>query len=75
MAADQSDSDEPMKRAQAAWACGEHGAALALWEPLAQHGVARAQSNLGAAFLEGRGRPAVCVVVRAGRGRGAYLRR
>ena len=53
--ADRGDSDDRMKRAQAAWAAGEHGAALALWEPLAQQGVARAQSNLGAAFLEGRG--------------------
>ena len=51
--AESNDSDDPMKRAQAAWAAGEHGAALALWEPLAQQGVARAQSNLGAAFLEG----------------------
>ena len=55
MAADRGDSDDRMKRAQAAWAAGEHDVALALWEPLAQQGVARAQSNLGAAFLEGRG--------------------
>ncbi len=55
MAADRGDADDRMKRAQAAWAAGEHGAALALWEPLAQQGMARAQSNLGAAFLEGRG--------------------
>jgi TPR repeat protein len=55
MAADRGDADDRMKRAQAAWAAGEHGAALALWEPLAQQGLARAQSNLGAAFLEGRG--------------------
>ena len=53
--AERGDSDDRMKRAQAAWAAGEHGAALALWEPLAEQGVARAQSNLGAAFLEGRG--------------------
>jgi TPR repeat protein len=55
MAADRGDSDDGMKRAQAAWAAGEHEVALALWEPLARQGVARAQSNLGAAFLEGRG--------------------
>jgi len=55
MAADPGDADDRMKRAQAAWAAGEHGAALALWESLAQQGVARAQSNLGAALLEGRG--------------------
>jgi TPR repeat protein len=55
MAADRGDVDDRMKRAQAAWAAGEHAAALALWELLVQQGVARAQSNLGAAFLEGRG--------------------
>lgn len=55
MAADRGDADDRMKRAQAAWAAGEHGTAVALWESLAQQGLARAQSNLGAAFLEGRG--------------------
>lgn len=55
MSAGHGDSDDLLKRAQAAWSAGEHDVALALWEALALQGVARAQSNLGAAFLEGRG--------------------
>ena len=44
-----------MARALAAWQAGQHGVALDLWAPLAHAGVARAQSNMGAAFLEGKG--------------------
>ena len=42
-------------RTLAAWNSGEAGVALDLWAPLAHEGNARAQSNMGAAFLEGRG--------------------
>src|SRR5260370_19307723 len=42
-------------RALVAWIAGRFGVALELWAPLAQQGLARAQSNMGAAFLEGRG--------------------
>lgn len=55
MVADRGDINDRIARAQAAWSSGQHGAALDLWTPLANEGVARAQSNLGAAFLEGRG--------------------
>ena len=41
--------------ALAAWNTRDYGVALDLWAPLAQAGHARAQSNMGAAFLEGRG--------------------
>ncbi|WP_449254599.1 tetratricopeptide repeat protein [Bosea sp. (in: a-proteobacteria)] len=34
---------------------GDHQAALALWGPLAQAGVGRAQNNIGACFAEGLG--------------------
>src|SRR5215467_13026301 len=34
---------------------GDYAAALAIWGPLAQAGVARAQSNVGACFAEGLG--------------------
>ncbi|MFI5000110.1 MAG: tetratricopeptide repeat protein, partial [Reyranellales bacterium] len=44
-----------MKQALAAWNAGDFGVALDLWAPLAQAGHARAQSNMGAAFLEGHG--------------------
>jgi len=44
-----------MARALVAWNAGHYGVALDLWAPLAQQGLARAQSNMGAAFLEGRG--------------------
>jgi len=47
--------DALLSRAMAAWNAGEHGVALDLWAPLAHQGVARAQSNMGAAFLEGIG--------------------
>jgi TPR repeat protein len=57
MVADRGDINDRMARAQAAWSAGQHGAALELWAPLAHEGVARAQSNMGAAFLEGRGVP------------------
>src|SRR5260370_21559374 len=44
-----------MQRALAAWTAGDYGVALDLWAPLAHAGHPRAQSNMGAAFLEGRG--------------------
>ena len=34
---------------------GDYPAALAIWGPLAQAGVARAQNNVGACFAEGLG--------------------
>src|SRR5260370_38845779 len=48
-------AERRLKRALAAWNAGDYGVALDIWAPLAQAGVARAQSNMGAAFLEGRG--------------------
>src|SRR5258708_14474233 len=48
-------AERRLERALAAWNAGNYGVALDLWAPLAQAGVARAQSNMGAAFLEGRG--------------------
>jgi uncharacterized protein len=48
-------AERRMARALVAWNAGHYGMALDLWAPLAQQGLARAQSNMGAAFLEGRG--------------------
>ena len=47
--------EQTMEEALAAWNSGQPGVALDLWAPLAHRGHARAQSNMGAAFLEGRG--------------------
>ena len=44
-----------MSAAYDATAGGDHAAALAIWGPLAQAGVARAQNNVGACFAEGLG--------------------
>ena len=44
-----------MAEALTAWRSGHYGVALDLWAPLAHEGNARAQSNMGAAFLQGRG--------------------
>src|SRR5271166_141406 len=46
---------DPLAEARAAADAGDYAAALALWGPLAQAGVARAQNNIGACFLEGLG--------------------
>ena len=48
-------AERRLAQALAAWNAGDHGIALDLWAPLARRGHARAQSNMGAAFLEGRG--------------------
>src|SRR5260370_7859706 len=48
-------AERRLAQALAAWDAGEHGVALDLWAPLAHRGHARAQSNMGAAFLAGRG--------------------
>ena len=47
--------EQVMDEALAAWNAGQPGVALDLWAPLAHRGNARAQSNMGAALLEGRG--------------------
>src|SRR6185436_15117252 len=44
-----------MAAAYDAAARGDHVAALDIWGPLAQAGVARAQNNVGACFAEGLG--------------------
>lgn len=44
-----------MALATAAVERGDHAAALALWGPLAQAGIGRAQNNIGACFAEGLG--------------------
>src|ERR1700674_2931250 len=46
---------DPLAEALAASQAGDYATALALWEPLAQAGVARAQNNIGACFSEGLG--------------------
>src|SRR5271156_6277617 len=46
---------DPMDEASAAAKAGDFATALALWEPLARAGVARAQNNIGACFSEGLG--------------------
>ncbi|WP_313602873.1 tetratricopeptide repeat protein [Rhizobium sp.] len=46
-----------MEHALAAANSGDYDTALALWEPLARMGVARAQNNIGACFAEGLGVP------------------
>lgn len=51
------DVQELMAQALFAANAGDYAAALALWEPLAQAGVARAQNNIGACFAEGLGVP------------------
>ena len=48
-------AEQRLAEALSAWNAGNYGVALDLWAPLAQQGEARAQSNMGAAFLEGRG--------------------
>ena len=48
-------ADQRMAAALAAWKSGDYGIALDLWAALAHEGHARAQSNMGAAFLEGQG--------------------
>src|SRR5258707_15382336 len=48
-------AERRLAQALAAWDAGEHGVALDLWAPLAHRGHARAQSNMGAAFLAGSG--------------------
>src|SRR5260370_39996464 len=45
----------PLAEALAASQAGDYATALALWEPLAQAGGARAQNNIGACFSEGLG--------------------
>src|ERR1700676_4816971 len=44
-----------MAEARAAAEAGDYATALAIWEKLAQAGVARAQNNIGACFSEGLG--------------------
>src|SRR5260370_30908765 len=46
---------DPLADAFAASKAGDYATALALWEPLARAGVARAQNNIGACFSEGLG--------------------
>ncbi|WP_152044771.1 tetratricopeptide repeat protein [Aureimonas psammosilenae] len=46
---------QAMEEALEAAKRGDHQTALALWEPLARSGVARAQNNIGACFAEGLG--------------------
>lgn len=53
-----SPAPDPMEEAMAAFREGDHTRALALWEPLARAGNARAQGNIGACFAEGLGVPA-----------------
>jgi TPR repeat protein len=48
-------AEQRLADALVAWNAQDYGVALDLWAPLAQAGLARAQSNMGAAFLEGRG--------------------
>src|SRR5260370_31760794 len=48
-------TERRLAQALAAWNAGDYGVALDLWAPLAHRGHPRAQSNMGAAFLEGRG--------------------
>lgn len=47
--------DDRLAQALAAAGRGDHRAALEIWGPLAQAGVARAQNNIGACFAEGLG--------------------
>ena len=49
------DTAVTMAKATAAVERGDHPAALALWGPLAQAGIGRAQNNIGACFAEGLG--------------------
>ena len=48
-------SEAGMAAALEAAGRGDYATALAIWEPLAQAGVARAQNNIGACFAEGLG--------------------
>src|SRR5271165_6183148 len=52
--AEESASDR-MRRAHEAASRGDYASALAVWGPLAQAGVPRAQNNVGACFAEGLG--------------------
>lgn len=51
----QEPAPDAMAHALAAAQAGDYAQALALWEPLARAGVARAQNNIGACFAEGLG--------------------
>ena len=44
-----------MDRAGALAAAGDYPGALAIWEPMARKGHARARNNIGACFAEGLG--------------------
>ena len=46
---------DPGADALAAFKAGDHATALALWEPLARAGDARAQTNIGTCFAQGFG--------------------
>ncbi len=48
---------DPGAEALAAFTAGDHARALALWEPLARAGDARAQTNIGTCFAQGFGVP------------------
>ena len=48
---------DPMALARSRAEAGDHEGALALWEPLARAGDARACNNIGACFAEGLGVP------------------
>lgn len=47
--------DELMASALAAARKGDYELALSIWEPLARRGMARAQNNIGACFVDGLG--------------------
>ncbi len=47
-------SSESLKAGVAAYRAGDHERAMALWRPLAERGVAKAQFHLAALYLEGR---------------------
>ena len=49
------DTDADMERARGLAAAGDYAGALAIWEPLARKGHARARNNIGACFAEGLG--------------------
>ena len=46
---------DELARAYEAYEAGDHEAALAIWSPLAQQGIARAQTAVGACFAYGQG--------------------
>lgn len=64
-------ADDQLERARSLRRAGRIGEALAIWRKLAESGLARAQTNLGACYATGTGLPVDFEAARLWLGRGA----